>query len=102
MLTLANSNRSPVTVGGLGAHVVGGATKFRAWTTVADRMSVVVTRTEGDRPIDLPMTPLGDGLHELVSRDVRPGARYRFKIDGKELPDPYARRLPLGVHGPAE
>jgi maltooligosyltrehalose trehalohydrolase len=29
------------------------------------------------------------------------GTLYKFVVDGRELPDPYARSLPHGVHGPA-
>jgi maltooligosyltrehalose trehalohydrolase len=33
--------------------------------------------------------------------DVMEGALYKFVLDGDEVPDPYARFLPFGVHGPA-
>lgn len=33
--------------------------------------------------------------------DAREGALYMFVLDGQETPDPYARALPFGVHGPA-
>jgi maltooligosyltrehalose trehalohydrolase len=42
-----------------------------------------------------------DGIFEVELPGVGPGALYKFVIDGKELPDPYARFLPQGVHGPA-
>ena len=35
------------------------------------------------------------------SPGVGHGARYKFVLDGRELPDPYARFLPDGVHGAA-
>jgi maltooligosyltrehalose trehalohydrolase len=42
------------------------------------------------------------GVFSVTARDVGPGALYRFGLDDRELPDPYARFLPEGVHGPAE
>jgi maltooligosyltrehalose trehalohydrolase len=86
----------------LGARLTRDGVVFRAWTTVADRMSVVISHSTGRRRSELAMTPVGDGLHELHARNVEPGELYRFKLNGRELPDPYARRLPRGVHGPAE
>jgi maltooligosyltrehalose trehalohydrolase len=48
------------------------------------------------------LTPLGGGYFELLVRGARAGALYFFVVAGRSLPDPYARSLPLGVHGPAE
>lgn len=47
------------------------------------------------------MSPLADGVFELELPGVGHGALYRFVVDGRALPDPYARFLPRGVHGPA-
>jgi maltooligosyltrehalose trehalohydrolase len=47
------------------------------------------------------MEDLGDGYFQVSIPGLQPGALYWFVVDGKPLPDPYARCLPRGVHGPA-
>jgi maltooligosyltrehalose trehalohydrolase len=81
----------------LGAHLLPGghSTRFRVWSTTASEVQV---RVDG---VLHPMTDLGDGFFEAVL-PVGAGARYLFVLDGRELPDPYARFLPDGVHGAAE
>jgi maltooligosyltrehalose trehalohydrolase len=44
----------------------------------------------------------GAGFFERRLPGVGPGTLYKFVLDGRELPDPFARFLPFGVHGPAE
>lgn len=53
-----------------------------------------VVRTE-------PLAREGDELFVGHFPDVAEGALYLFVLDGTETPDPYARALPFGVHGPA-
>ena len=50
----------------------------------------------------LPMTSTGGGWHQRRVEGAGPGTLYKFVVDEHELPDPYARFLPFGVHGPAE
>jgi maltooligosyltrehalose trehalohydrolase len=47
------------------------------------------------------MEPAGDGYYQASVPGAGPGAFYKFVLDGRELPDPFARALPEGVHGPA-
>lgn len=47
------------------------------------------------------LEPQGDGYFEGRVGDAGHGTRYFFVVDGRELPDPYARFLPDGVHAPA-
>jgi maltooligosyltrehalose trehalohydrolase len=47
------------------------------------------------------LEPRGDGVFASTVTSVRAGALYQIVLDGDELPDPYARELPFGVHGPA-
>jgi maltooligosyltrehalose trehalohydrolase len=53
-----------------------------------------------------PATPLrheGDGYFSALVEQARPGARYRYRLDGKEaFPDPASRWQPEGPHGPSE
>jgi maltooligosyltrehalose trehalohydrolase len=48
------------------------------------------------------LAPLGDGYFEVEVSAAPAGTLYDFVVDGRVLPDPYGRRLPHGVHGPAE
>ena len=81
----------------LGAHLLPGgeSTRFRLWTTTATQVQVKVNGTLHA------MNDVGNGFFEVIL-PVGAGARYLFVLDGRELPDPYARFLPDGVHGEAE
>jgi maltooligosyltrehalose trehalohydrolase len=51
----------------------------------------------------LAMARDGDGVWSLSVRDVTPGTRYFYRLNGKlSRPDPYSRFQPEGVHGPSE
>jgi maltooligosyltrehalose trehalohydrolase len=89
----------------LGAHVEpDGSTCFRVWSSRAREVAIVVYELAADRTTiagEHRLTPRGDGL--FADRlPLPPGALYKIRLDRALLPDPYARRLPLGVHGPAE
>jgi maltooligosyltrehalose trehalohydrolase len=85
----------------LGAHVEGDGVRFAAFTA-ASTCSVALVDPHGDTLETLPMAASQDGYFQVFARGVGPGARYWFEVDGKRLPDPYARSLPDGVHGPAQ
>jgi maltooligosyltrehalose trehalohydrolase len=76
-------------------------TTFRAWAPHA--LHVEVRFFEDDRAVVTErLAAAGGGWFEKRFENVRPGALYKLVVDGRELPDPYARFLPQGVHGPAE
>ncbi|HET7877064.1 MAG TPA: malto-oligosyltrehalose trehalohydrolase, partial [Methylomirabilota bacterium] len=76
-----------------------GTTRFRLWAPAA--RSVELWLEDGGRA--LPMARAADGWAELATAEARPGARYRFRIDGALLvPDPASRFQPDDVHGPSE
>jgi maltooligosyltrehalose trehalohydrolase len=84
----------------LGAHPSEGGTRFRVFSDAA-RCSVR-SYDEGGAVLDeRPLRALGDGLFETFWPEQGHGLLYRFVLDERELPDPYARFLPQGVHGPA-
>ncbi|HEX6276631.1 MAG TPA: malto-oligosyltrehalose trehalohydrolase [Polyangiaceae bacterium] len=57
---------------------------------------------ENDRPIaEHALERRDDGLFVRDLEGVGSGALYRFVLGDRALPDPYARFLPRGVHGPA-
>lgn len=75
-----------------------GTIRFRLW---APSHGEVGLELDGAAPV--PMCPVGDGWHELVTDLAGPGTRYRFSLpDGARVPDPASRRQPGDVHGPSE
>jgi maltooligosyltrehalose trehalohydrolase len=49
------------------------------------------------------MEPDQWGYYQAVLEQVRPGARYFYRLDGdKDRPDPASRYQPQGVHGPSQ
>lgn len=89
----------------LGAHVEpDGLTRFRVWSTRAREVAIVTgswadgrTTLTGEHGLE----ECGAGLFE-ARLPLAPGTLYMIRVDEAVLPDPYARRLPLGVHGPAQ
>jgi maltooligosyltrehalose trehalohydrolase len=86
----------------LGATFDGGETTFRVWTTRASRVGVRWFDRAGKALETRALDARGGGQFEARVRDAPPGTLYKFVLDDDEVPDPYARALPLGVHGPAE
>jgi maltooligosyltrehalose trehalohydrolase len=86
----------------LGAFPSGGSTRFALFSTTAQRCEVRLFDHDQRVLRGEPLAPTGDGYYEAVLSGIGPGALYKFVLDGRELPDPYARFLPFGVHGPAE
>jgi maltooligosyltrehalose trehalohydrolase len=85
----------------LGALPGPDGTRFSLFATTAQTCEVRLFDDAG-RPIGAhPMTNQGNGLFEATVPGVGHGSRYKFALDGREFPDPYARFLPDGVHGPA-
>jgi maltooligosyltrehalose trehalohydrolase len=82
----------------LGAIPDATGTTFRVWAPHAHRVAVCLFGGLATEEL----AQAADGCFEARLENVRPGALYRLVVDGRELPDPYARFLPRGVHGPAE
>ena len=86
-------------------------TTFAAWSTTAHAIAVRLFEVDADpatrgaasvTPVRTEaLAALGDGRFEAHVPGVGSRALYMFVIDGVETPDPYARFLPFGVHGPA-
>jgi maltooligosyltrehalose trehalohydrolase len=84
----------------LGAFPRADGISFRLFTTTASRCQVRLFDSDR-RPIAThPLTAVGGGYFE-ADLDAPNARSYMFVLDDKELPDPYARFLPFGVHGPA-
>lgn len=85
----------------LGAHPDGDGVLFRARVSADRRSSVRIVEPSGRVRVEAPMSRLDDGVREVRVRDSAPGDRYWIVVDGNPMPDPYARFLPEGAHGPA-
>ncbi len=85
----------------LGAVPVPDGARFAVWSTLARTVAVRLFSASGTVLREEPLHAGGSGIYERVVAGVGPGSLYKFVLDGEELPDPYARFLPFGVHGPA-
>src|SRR5579859_1588267 len=76
-----------------------GSIRFRLWGPGASAVGLCLQ----DSRADLPMSSVGDGWYELVTREARAGNGYQFRINGGQLvPDPASRFQSEGVHGVSE
>src|SRR5579872_4705653 len=87
----------------LGAQCEAAGVRFTVWSDKARQVSVVLYDRPGQPSREIALGR-GDEPHTFVGliRGLRAGALYDFRLDGKTAVDPYARRLPFGVHGPAQ
>ena len=95
----------PREIPALGATPTPLGTRFVAWSTTARRVAVRLyedAQAPRRRIATHPLATRGDGIFEGVIAGAAPGTLYKLVLDAdRELPDPYARDLPFGVHGPA-
>jgi len=82
---------------GGGAHWDPEGTTFVVWTTTST--DVAVRLPEAGRTERL--APTGPSRFEGRISGLAPGTLYEVLLGGDVVPDPYARSLPRGVHGPA-
>jgi maltooligosyltrehalose trehalohydrolase len=85
----------------LGAHAEAQGVRFALFAE-AERCEVELGASDGSVGAKLALEALGDGYFQLLVPEAGPNLLYRFVVDGRRLPDPYARFLPQGVHGPAQ
>src|SRR4051812_12816810 len=85
----------------VGAGHAGDATRFGAFARPDSVVAVRLFAPNRTPVVTHPMRPLGGGYFDLELAGVGHGALYKLVVDDRELPDPYARFLPDGVHGPA-
>ncbi len=76
------------------------AVHFRVWAPEHRRVEVVF---EGGEVPGKELMPEEEGYHSGMVEGLGPGARYRYRLDGKgPFPDPASRFQPQGPHGPSE
>jgi maltooligosyltrehalose trehalohydrolase len=84
----------------LGARATPKGAHFAAFTD-AGSCAVRFYDERDQALLEVPLEPLGGGYFAAELASVGHGALYRFVVGERALPDPYARALPFGVHGPA-
>ena len=84
-----------------GAFPKEGGTVFRIRAINAKWVSVVLFEDSEREMVQFPLDKIGEGIFEGFVPGIGHGTLYKFKLDEQALPDPFARRLPYGVHGPA-
>src|SRR5437588_12229600 len=78
--------------------VAGDRVQFRVWAPVVERLALKI---EGRPARIVPMTREGEAV-EALTRDVRPGNRYRLVvISERARRDPASRAQPRGLQGPS-
>jgi maltooligosyltrehalose trehalohydrolase len=85
----------------LGAHLLPEGGVELALFAQAERCAVQVVDSELKVLAEYELAPLGNGYFRARLPELGEGALYFFMVDGRRLPDPHARYLPQGVHGPA-
>jgi maltooligosyltrehalose trehalohydrolase len=86
----------------LGAETGAGLTRFGVYATRGQRCEVRLFAPDGRTVLGTHAMQSAGPYHHAELDGVGPGALYKFVLDGRELPDPCARFLPFGVHGPAQ
>ena len=86
-----------------GAHWDPEGTTFIVWTTTTSDVAVRLLDGKGNpaRTERLHATEPPTRYETRVA-NVAPGTLYEVLLDGAPVPDPFARSLPQGVHGPAQ
>ena len=75
--------------------------RFRLWAPAARQIELCLI--DAKTSAWLPLEARDQGWFELVTDAAKPGAQYRFRVDGaKEVPDPASRFQPHDVYGPSE
>ncbi|RYU92573.1 malto-oligosyltrehalose trehalohydrolase [Mucilaginibacter terrigena] len=76
-----------------------GRAKVALWAPYASKAALVLP----DEKLTLALEKKEKGYWELVTDQIKPNDKYKFKLDGtKELPDPASKAQPDGVHGASQ
>jgi maltooligosyltrehalose trehalohydrolase len=83
----------------IGAELLKAGTHFRVWAPKCHEVAVV---SEGRRSDRFALEREAEGYFSGLVKDLEPGTRYRYRLDGREAyPDPASRFQPEGPHGPS-
>jgi len=95
-LPTALARRLPV-----GSEVTANGVHFRVWSPARKKVELVI---DGANATSIELVAEAGGYFSALAPSVRPGDRYRFRLDGESslFPDPASRFQPEGPHGPSE
>ena len=87
-----------------GAEVTGKGVSFRIWAPEKSRVDLVLHGRGTTIALERDRDAGNDGFWSAFTDAVEPGDLYSYRLDGEEhdYPDPAARYLPEGPHGPAQ
>lgn len=74
-----------------------GRAEIKLWAPLADNAAIKI-----NNKLTLDLNKQLYGYWTLYTRDIKPGDRYSFIVNDKELPDPASLSQPEGVHGPSQ
>jgi malto-oligosyltrehalose trehalohydrolase len=83
-----------------GAEAGADGVRFRLWAPGAQSVRLVLEA--GPKSVLLPMHSEPGGWWSLTTDQAAAGSRYRYRVDGVEVPDPASRYQPDGVHEASE
>ena len=88
---------------GMGASPHEAGVAFRVWAPNAQKISLRLLPAHGEsKVIELQRGLVTDRDTWEALVEARPGDRYYYVVDGRQVPDPVSRLLPEGIHGPTE
>src|SRR5271157_2835029 len=85
-----------------GAEIHGDHVSFRTWATEKKTVSVVIFSNDEQIVTEIPMVLDGSGYYCAVDPESAAGTLYKYRVDGKLVPDIASRFQPKGVHGPSQ
>ncbi|MGE3781431.1 MAG: alpha-amylase family glycosyl hydrolase, partial [Alphaproteobacteria bacterium] len=77
-----------------------GGVCFRLWAPRAESVALVLEARDTVAPT--PMQPEPGGWWSVTTDRAAAGSRYRYRVGGRDYPDPASRFQPDGVHGASE
>jgi maltooligosyltrehalose trehalohydrolase len=85
-----------------GAELIGTGVSFRTWASGKSRVELVMMDDSGTPSQELPMSKDAEGYYHVENPEASAGMLYKYRLDGRLLPDPASRFQPQGVHGPSQ
>src|SRR5260221_2749598 len=84
-----------------GTNWMGTGFSFRIGASGKSRVELVMMDDSGAPSQELPMSKDAEGYYHVENPEASAGMLYKYRLDGRLLPDPASRFQPQGVHGPS-
>ena len=79
-----------------------GGVRYRTWAPSKKKVEAAIRSAGSGTTRSVALAEEEDGYFIGVDPEGRAGDRYKYRLEGMELPDPASRFNPEGVHGPAQ